>query len=469
MSFTRKYRKFREAPRDFFQDSKWLSFLFSEKKAKSKLSEPLFVMMNEVEKSKKEGAVSTAFKLNVKNTEVRAFELMASSLAHLAADETDKAIEAADVAVAVCPEIPDVYINASQVRSSLEDKAYVYAYAKQAFELWPNSRDVFVNYVKCSLAVGDISGGTCQMIIDRFPFSEEEMKTVISYIWEASEYNSNFTDVLIQNMEHIRALSNGNIALLGAYLFANNKHDDSLVLARDLIDRKKSGIIKKYKYWYEYVDQVFSIAFTDNDHKTLKLTKKVREDIESIEQLIKSSKRVVVVGNSPCEVGKTIGGVIDSADLVIRFNNYPTDKKFEKDYGKKTSIWVRSVGAWVEERSLNDFEAVVLSATNPMNRGFQDIHFHDHLESNNLFTVFPESYQYDLISILGGPPSAGLMMVYWLYKLKGQVRKEDLFGFGFVDQLSGDVENIGKSPAGVRHHWSSELEVFEKLVCGDGI
>lgn len=443
--------------------------MFSEKQAKKKISEPLFVMTDQEKKTKPKQAVSTSFKFDVQNSEVRAYELMSQSTASLKSGDIDKAVKEADCAVAVCPEIADVYINACSIRSSLEDKLYIYDYAARALSLWPSNNEVFINYLKCSLAVGKISGEKCQDIIDRFPYNDSDMRVVVAYVWEKSNVNEGFSRVLSKHLEYIRSLSVETIALIGSYLFANKKKKDSLVLARDLIDNKKTGLIKKYKLWYGYVNEIFSISSSEYDKKTLKLTSKIINDASKFESMLKDSKRVVVVGNSPCEIGKSKGKNIDEADLVIRFNNYPENKEFIEDYGAKTDVWVRSVGAWVEERELDKFSAVVLSATNPMNRGFQDRHFYDHLESNNLFSIFPESYQYELISLLGGPPSAGLMMIYWLYKIRGGVSKDDLFGFGFIDQLESTVENVGKSPAGVRHNWTSELDIFEKLICGDGI
>lgn len=53
-------------------------------------------------------------------------------------------------------------------------------------------------------------------------------------------------------------------------------------------------------------------------------------------------KRIAVVGNSGCELGKNKGQEIDNHDIVIRFNNYPIDEELFNDYVKKTSIWFRN-------------------------------------------------------------------------------------------------------------------------------
>lgn len=67
-------------------------------------------------------------------------------------------------------------------------------------------------------------------------------------------------------------------------------------------------------------------------------------------------KNVAVVGNGPYEIGKNKGDEIDGLDVVYRFNDYSVDSNFEKDYGRKTTIW--SIG---ELHDFKDFEKRDLS------------------------------------------------------------------------------------------------------------
>ena len=48
-----------------------------------------------------------------------------------------------------------------------------------------------------------------------------------------------------------------------------------------------------------------------------------------------------IIGNSPKELGKGSGKKIDSHKLVLRFNDFSTSPDFYKDYGKRTSVWIR--------------------------------------------------------------------------------------------------------------------------------
>jgi hypothetical protein len=52
--------------------------------------------------------------------------------------------------------------------------------------------------------------------------------------------------------------------------------------------------------------------------------------------------KVCVVGNSPNMLGGKKGEFVDSHDVVVRFNNCSTGPEYEKDVGTKTTIWARS-------------------------------------------------------------------------------------------------------------------------------
>lgn len=65
--------------------------------------------------------------------------------------------------------------------------------------------------------------------------------------------------------------------------------------------------------------------------------------------------RIVLVGNSPCLLGKRLGEVIDGMDVVVRFNDWIT-KGFEGDVGKKTTHWASccSVQTQLKRRKFED-------------------------------------------------------------------------------------------------------------------
>ncbi len=64
--------------------------------------------------------------------------------------------------------------------------------------------------------------------------------------------------------------------------------------------------------------------------------------------------RVVLVGNGGELLGKNLGAVIDSFDVVIRCNDYrPTTKEHPQDYGQRTDVTV-----WSTQRA-KDWKLVV--------------------------------------------------------------------------------------------------------------
>jgi len=56
-----------------------------------------------------------------------------------------------------------------------------------------------------------------------------------------------------------------------------------------------------------------------------------------------SGKSVAVVGNSYLESGRGRGPEIDGHDIVIRFNNAPSEKIFAPDFGEKTTVLSRNL------------------------------------------------------------------------------------------------------------------------------
>jgi hypothetical protein len=284
-------------------------------------------------------------------------------------------------------------------------------------------------------------------------------------VWE---YKHPEQSIALKLIEYVKeeSYSDKTIALIGAYVFNAGNKRGSLKLAKHLIDNKSVKFIKKYGEYYSYINSYYGVVKTAGDTRAIATINKIVNGEQQLLDRIISSNRIVVVGNSPREIGKALGKNIDSADLIIRFNNYPETDSIKADYGTKCDIWVRSIGSWVENRDEKKFEHVVVSGTNLLARGFNLNYFLHYVELSTEISVFNSVYHYELIKLLNGPPSAGLMMLYMVYRLKGRLIESDVFGFGFVDQLNEGVTNIGKSPAGVRHHWQEELDVYRLMIQG---
>jgi len=154
-----------------------------------------------------------------------------------------------------------------------------------------------------------------------------------------------------------------------------------------------------------------------------------------------AKKSIAVVGNGPQELGRKSGAKIDSYDIVIRFNNFSTNKQFAIDYGKKTDVHVfstsgRTILNWSKEIK------IFAIAQNPYEYWCPQ-------NVQNILTLAP----LDKLTLIGinevmsgiykdyciGGPSSGAKTIYYLKKiLKANLHKKDIFGMALS---SGKVEN----------------------------
>ena len=464
MSVKRKFNKLVNDPQQFFIDSKIVKTIkSSESKEISKIVQPA---------PKKEGKsnlekASTSFRLQVEDASVRSMELVELCKKNLDQGDVIEAVECADRAVALDQRNLFAYLACCQAREKQEGMPLVLDYAKSAYDLFPSNSLAQMNYARSAKNHGIYNDDIESIYTRQYQIEKNEdvLTAYIQYVWEYRVADKKIAATLIE-YSNTEKYSDKTIALIGAYIFDADYKKESLKLAKYLIDNKSSKFIKKYGEYYCFSNSYYSIAKTNSDTRTVIAVDKILKGEEGLLKKIRHSNRIVIVGNSPREIGRGMGSNIDSADLVIRFNNYPETDEIKPDYGSKCDIWVRSIGSWVESRDEKNFDHVVVSGTNLLARGFNLNHFLHYSDISTEISVFNSDYHYELIKILNGPPSAGLMMLYMVYRLKGGLLEDDVFGFGFVDQLNENVTNIGKSPAGVRHHWEAELDVYRSMIKG---
>ena len=461
MSLKRKLKKLVDDPHQFFIDSKLAKSLQTDNE--SKVAKIIKTEKNEANLKK----ASTSFRLFVVDASVHSMQLVSESKAKLDEGDIASAVELSDRAVASDKSNLFAYLACCRAREKLEDKLFLLSYAKAAYDLFPDNRLSQLNYARCSRANG-LYNDEIELIYAKIfetVVYEDDLSEYIQYIWESRAADKNVASSLIELVQ-AGNYSDKTISFIGAYVFDSGLRKESLKLARHVIDNKSGKHLIKYGLYFEYCNLYYGIANSSSNARTISTLRKLDSGEQCLVDRIENSSRVVIVGNSPREIGKKQGRTIDSADVVIRFNNYPDAASLKPDYGSKCDIWVRSVGAWVESRDESNFKHVVVSGTNLLGRGFNLNHFLHYLDIETEVSVFSPSFHYDLIKLLGGPPSAGLMMLYMVYRLKGRLLESDVFGFGFIDQLDEGVENIGKSPAGIRHHWQKELDIYQEMLAG---
>ena len=148
-----------------------------------------------------------------------------------------------------------------------------------------------------------------------------------------------------------------------------------------------------------------------------------------------SGKRVAVVGNGPQEVGRGNGAKIDAYDVVIRFNDFPTDEKFRRDYGGKTDVWVTSCHtktAWREG------VPVVLAGDFFYADEFPDTWLVENLarRPETRATAIPLDFYGETRRESGIKlPTLGALVLARIKKLRPDFSADDVFGFSFKETI----------------------------------
>jgi hypothetical protein len=177
-------------------------------------------------------------------------------------------------------------------------------------------------------------------------------------------------------------------------------------------------------------------------------------------------RQLAIVGNAPSEVGLGRGEEIDSADLVIRFNNFSVANEHVADYGTRTDVWVTSLCRdipfkpdafdwvccplpltslkWFRRYTATDrrawFQALRFGCVFPVRRGFE-----------RLIQEVPN-------------PSTGLSFLHWITGCMGEPAQFKLYGFSFFDPDLPHHYFDEDSRCG--HEGDKEREHFNEMVRG---
>lgn len=189
------------------------------------------------------------------------------------------------------------------------------------------------------------------------------------------------------------------------------------------------------------------------------------------ERLGDPARSCAVVGNSSCEMGRGNGARIDAHGDVVRFNRFRTDPPFDRDYGAKTTVLVRAgndrpeIGVNIPPRTL-----ILISSGSIAYRGRAWQASRRLQEQGHILTVFPPLFHAELSRKLVASPSSGLSFVYLMKALRGTLRRQDYFGFAFVDQIGEQAKSahyFEQVKPSTMHKWDKELEMFDSLFAGE--
>jgi hypothetical protein len=249
----------------------------------------------------------------------------------------------------------------------------------------------------------------------------------------------------------------------------------ALLLEAGLIDRLELGA-KENPHWIAFYDRVLPWATflaerrltADRVAAHAELDQGLCDKMDK-RMMVRFSpeRRIAVIGNSACEIGRARGAEIDQYNDIVRFNQFSVAEKFALDYGRRTTVIARvPVSLVPNEPEVTSNHSVVFSGRNFRYRWRNwDLAMRYHKVGARLFAIPTEVHQ-DLIPKLRASPSSGLAMAALLKRVRGRLDRRDFFGFSFVDQIGENAapsHYFENSRATHRHRWEQEIVEFERL------
>ncbi|WP_096027944.1 glycosyltransferase family 2 protein [Campylobacter lanienae] len=177
------------------------------------------------------------------------------------------------------------------------------------------------------------------------------------------------------------------------------------------------------------------------------------------------NKTIVVVGNSPVELGKNKGDIIDKFDIVIRFNNFALDR-YESDYGSKTDVWAISPAFYgIQSRELKFNYIISCDSSTYIDVLQRGVINEFKLLNIPFFCVptfeFMKKYQLRTFSL-------GITVLLYLVKYKNHISSLYCAGFSLKEQEDGVSHYFKGDPSlGKKlpfHRWSEEAEILNELI-----
>ena len=243
-------------------------------------------------------------------------------------------------------------------------------------------------------------------------------------------------------------------------------------------ERPINNFLTKYLTYYGYENLEKSLIVANyinnieinNNSKIIASSKIFNNYKNNILTEYFKGKTIAIVGGSGCELGKGKGKEIDSHDVVIRFSNYPTDKKYIPDYGMKTNVWVRNFSPdLIHKPDISEYEKVIWHGMMD-NRIFKEKHLSIMSEYINKFpnklSNIPDEYYINLYKNYGiYRPTAGCALVWYLYNILGSLKNVDAYGFSFLNKDYNDTKHYFDDVCkiGVNHDMKLEIDLLHKL------
>lgn len=210
-------------------------------------------------------------------------------------------------------------------------------------------------------------------------------------------------------------------------------------------------------------DKEISFFFSQGSH----IYRNVLKNRRRLEQHWRAHKKeICVIGNSPCELGTGNGPLINNYKYPIRINEYSLE--YEQDYGKNEHTWIKVANQEVVSKNFNRNKFNIIASNNFVVKRRDAYAYLLPLDlSSNNYTVIPSYVFRDLIKILGGLPSTGLAVLYWVYSVVGPLSKEQVFGFSHFTQARDFKSHYYNDIGEIENHlhvWDEESILMQKMV-----
>ncbi len=209
-----------------------------------------------------------------------------------------------------------------------------------------------------------------------------------------------------------------------------------------------------------------NLGLSDISHQTCEKMLKLFHKFESFSNFFENElkdKKIAIVGNANTETGSSNGRFIDSHDIVFRFNNFASRTSYEKDYGKKTTVWVRtpSIHEVPLREDISPKTVVFSSSLMLYTKNGNWKWMLDYCDRDENIVLLDDSIFRDLVQKLNSPPTAGLLTTANISGLSDDLSQISFLGFDFnTGKQSHYFDN--QKPAG-RHNWNLEKELFLKI------
>lgn len=259
------------------------------------------------------------------------------------------------------------------------------------------------------------------------------------------------------------------------------------------------------KYGLEFIDEYLPVAFLAHQMKitggNIAKSAEIFQAFNDVsikaefEEYVRKGT-IAIIGNSPNILGTNVGYRIDQSDIVCRMNVFRIES--QKDMGIRTDIYVNNSNAVtlsdVSSQRYTEYKWIFVAA-DIYHQSIEEIcpgnkekfidYYCDLLQQGKKIFILPQSWRTELCKFSGIKyPSAGLLTIWCVYKIKGHLSKEWIFGFNdkiheekaqevwedhvtttFQDAICGYTYWKGKE---WHHNFDEELR-FRKKLEGAGI